>query len=729
MNNNRSRTTKSEANENHYEFIFENIQDILYETSADGTILEFSPSVEQILHYKRDELIGKSVLTLYAEPDSRDELIKIVRKQRQVCDYEVLLKRKDGAVINCSITAKIISGNNDAFSFRMIGSIRDISERKKAEKKLREAEELYETLAKKSFAGVYVLQNGLFSFINSRAASFAGYPEAELIGTKALDIVHPEDRKYILSNSKAMLRGERNSPYEFRILTKDGQTRWLMETVTPIIYQGKPAVLGNLMDTSWTLSRVDLEIVRSIIEAVPDGVFVADKDGYYVAANEGFERITMIDRNELAGKHSSYLVENRYIEKAINLMVLKDNISKTEVLRYPSGQDVLVSATSVFDKHKRVIGVVSCLRDLTELNNMQKRMQQSHLLIEQYKKRLDLLEEKLEPAATRFVSESDEAKNIVLLSKRVAGSDATVLIKGESGVGKEVIARYIHENSNRKKYGTFVKIDCAALPASLLESELFGYEKGSYTNARKEGKQGLFETANKGTLFLDEIGELPFELQSKLLNAIQDKEIKRIGGLINLPIDVRIIAATNRNLEHMIEERKFRQDLYYRLNVIQINIPPLRERRSDIEPLIYHYIEHFNKIYKAKKYIVPEGIRLLIDYGWPGNVRELKNIIERLVIMYPNDEIKVGDIRSGMKIYDKGEPLQVESAESRERVGSLKVLVSQFERDIIEKALSLHGNMIEAAKDLKIDISTLTRKKKKLSLTKRRENLSLNIYP
>jgi len=476
------------------------------------------------------------------------------------------------------------------------------------------------------------------------------------------------------------------------------------------------------------LAEVDLEIVQSIIEAVPDGVFVADKDGYYVAANEGFERITRINRKELVGKHSSYLVENKYIEKAINLLVLKDNISKTEVIRYPSGQDVLVSATSVFDKHKRVIGVVSCLRDLTELNDMQKQMQQSNLLIEKYKERIDLLEEELKPAAPKFVSQSDDGKNVLSLSRRVAGSDATVLVKGESGVGKEVIARYIHENSNRKKNGAFVKIDCAALPSNLLESEIFGYEKGSYTNARKEGKKGLFETANKGTLFLDEIGELPFELQSKLLNAIQDKEIKRIGGLINLPIDVRIIAATNRNLEQMIEERKFRQDLYYRLNVVQINIPPLRERRADIEPLVHHYIDHFNKIYKSRKHIVPDGIRLLIDYDWPGNVRELKNIIERLVIMHPADEIKAGDI-SGMRIYDKVDPAQTELIGSRERVGSLKVLVRQFERDIIERALSVHGNMAEAARDLQVDMSTLTRKKKKLSLTKRQENRSLNMLP
>lgn len=721
MNNYEAGIKMAEECKNDYKIIFDNMHDIFYETAIDGTILEISPSVEQILGYNREELIGKSAYMLYAKLAERNELIKNVLEYKYLCDYDVLLKKKDGLTVPCSLSAKLIYVNNDESSVRIIGSIRNISERKKEEEKLKQAEELYETIAQKSYAGVYVVQNGLFSFVNSRSVSYTGYTENELIGTRALDIVYSEDRQCVISNAKAMLQGKRNSPYEFRIVTKDGQIRWIMETVTPIVYKGKPAVLGNLMDTS-NLSRIDLEIIQSIINAVPDGVYVADKDGYYVAANEGFERITKIDRHELMGKHSSYLVEKHYIEKALNLLVLKDNVSKTGIVKYPSGQDVLVSAMPVFDKHRKIIGVVSCLHDLTELNDIQKRMKQSVLLIEKYKERIELLEEKLKPTTMNFIMRSNAGQNVLSLAKRVAGSDATVLVKGESGVGKEVIARYIHENSNRKKDGTFVKIDCAALPASLLESELFGYEKGSYTNARKDGKQGLFETANKGTLFLDEIGELPFELQSKLLNAIQDKEIKRIGGLINLPVDVRIIAATNQNLEQMIEERKFRQDLYYRLNVVQINIPPLRERRGDIEPLINYYVDHFNKIYKARKHITPDGMQLLNNYNWPGNVRELKNIIERLVIMCPDDEIRLDDVRSGMKTEDKIKPLYGELAKSCERIGSLKFLVSQFQRDVIERALSLHGSIAEAARDLEIDISTLVRKKKKLNLPKKREN-------
>jgi PAS domain S-box-containing protein len=478
------------------------------------------------------------------------------------------------------------------------------------------------------------------------------------------------------------------------------------------------------MDAPFNLSRMDLEIVQSIIDAVPDGVYVADKDGYFVAANEGFERIAGIDRNELVGKHSEYLVEKKYISKALNMLVLKDGISRTEMRTYPSGKEVLVSAILVLDKRKRVVGVVSCLRDLTELNSMQRRLQQSNLVIEKYKERIDLLEETINPAAMRFVAQSDKGKHVLSQSLRVANSDVTVLIRGESGVGKEIIARYIHEHSNRKEEGVFVKIDCAALPPSLLESEIFGYEKGSFTNARREGKKGLLETANKGTLFLDEIGELPFELQSKLLTAIQDREIKRIGGLVNLPIDVRIITATNRNLEQMIEERKFRHDLYYRLNVVQINIPPLRERREDIGPLINHFMDHFNKIYKSEKHIVSEGIKLLTDYDWPGNVRELKNVIERLVIMSPDDKLTVCDIKGGMNIGNEYDLSQHELIVSRERIGSMKTLVSQFERDIIEKALSVHGNLAETARDLEIDISTLTRKKKKLNIKINRSSVS-----
>jgi PAS domain S-box-containing protein len=267
---------------------------------------------------------------------------------------------------------------------------------RQAEKEIRESEALYRTMAEKSLSGVYVVQDGVFRFINANAADYVGHKKEDLIGRKTLEIVHPDDRKELIANARAMLRGEHHSPYEYRVITKDGQIRWMMETVTPIVYEGKPAVLGNSMNTSWALSRMDVGIVMAIIEAVYDGVYIIDMDGYFIAANKGFERITAISREELIGKHTRHLTERKYINEAVNVDVLKDLKSRSKLIRYPSGKEVLVSAAVVWDKNNRAVGVVSTLRDLTELNNMQKSSVQSNVLVEKYKKKLDHLTEKLE---------------------------------------------------------------------------------------------------------------------------------------------------------------------------------------------------------------------------------------------------------------------------------------------------------------------------------------------
>jgi PAS domain S-box-containing protein len=587
---------------------------------------------------------------------------------------------------------------------------------KQAEKELRESEALYRVLAEKSMSGVYVVQDGVFRFINANAADYVGHQREDLIGRKTLEIVHPDDRKELIANARAMLRGEHHSPYEYRVITKDGQIRWMMETVTPIVYEGKPAVLGNSMNTSWALSRMDVGIVTAIIEAVYDGVYIIDMDGYFITANKGFERVTAISREELIGKHTAHLTEKKYINEAVNVDVLKDLKSRSKLIRYPSGKEVLVSAAVVWDKNNRAVGVVSTLRDLTELNNMQKSSVQSNVLVEKYKQKLDHLTEKMELSKNEFITQTAEGKRVLTLAEKVAGSNVTVLITGDSGVGKDVIARYIHERSKRKEKGAFTKVDCAAMPANLLESELFGYEKGAFTNARNEGKKGLLEVADKGTLFLDEIGELPFELQSKLLNVIQDKESKRIGGLTPLPVDVRIIAATNRNLGEMVRDRTFRQDLYYRLSVVPIHVPPLRDRKEDIVPLVLHYLNHFNNIYNTSNYIFKEALDYLKNYDWPGNVRELKNMIERFAIVNPDVEIQVADIDAEIRNLFNVNLTRLDEIKISNRVGPLKNHVHQLEKELIKAALEMHRTLADAAGDLGIDISTLTRKKQKYGL-------------
>ena len=243
----------------------------------------------------------------------------------------------------------------------------------------------------------------------------------------------------------------------------------------------------------------------------------------------------------------------------------------------------------------------------------------------------------------KIIAASKAMKEILVLLKTISGTDSTVLICGESGTGKELIARYIHQNSSRSG-SVFLPINCAALPPDLIESELFGYEKGAFTGASREGKAGLFEQAEHGTIFLDEIGEMPLSLQSKLLRVLENGEVKRIGGNQIHAVNVRVLAATNRDLQSMVRKKKFREDLYYRLNVIPVLLPPIRERRDDVFPLCQHYLQQLNLRYGKKKRFGQEVRTILERYYWPGNAREIKNVIERLFVMTHFDIISISDL-------------------------------------------------------------------------------------
>lgn len=462
-----------------------------------------------------------------------------------------------------------------------------------------------------------------------------------------------------------------------------------------------------------------LDIIQAIIESIQDGVFIVDREGNYVNANSAFERITGINREEMVGKHTFYMIQKKWITKAVNLEVIKDLQYRSEMITYPSGKQILVTATPIMIRGGGFVGVVSSLRDVTELGRIQEDLLSSKRIIMDFKKKLESLEGKIAADQdSAVIAQSTEFRRAIFLARRVARSDATVLITGESGVGKDIIAKYIHEYSARKELGPFVKIDCASLPATLLESELFGYERGAFTNARAEGKKGMFEVASNGTMFLDEIGEIPLEIQSKLLNALQDRQIKRLGGTAAIAVDVRIVSATNVDLAKMVRERKFRQDLYYRLNVVPIHVKPLRERTQDVLPLIKHFLSLYTEQYHQKKNIVPEAMNCLLNYPWPGNVRELKNTIERIVVTSPGNVVSIQDIPEEIR---KGRFEEtVDRGGDKNHViqlGPLKTIIEDFERDVIRTAMDRHGNLNDVARLLDIDLSTLTRKNKKYFLT------------
>lgn len=306
-----------------------------------------------------------------------------------------------------------------------------------------------------------------------------------------------------------------------------------------------------------------------------------------------------------------------------------------------------------------------------------------------------------------IVTKSEEMKLIYDTAQRVANIDATVLILGETGVGKDVLANYIYANSLRAKEGEFIKVNCGAIPAELLESELFGYEKGAFTGASSEGKPGLFELADKGMIFLDEIGELSLNLQVKLLRVLQEGEIQRIGGSRPKKVNVRIISATNRDLKEMVDRGKFREDLYYRLNVIPIHIPPLRERRADILPLTKLYLEKMNEKYQLNKELDYSLKSFFMSYNWPGNVRELSNLIERLVVTTREDRIFLDDLPS--------EYLNSENYTS-DKILSLKEAVENAERKVLSLAAEKYSNTYEIAKALDSSQPTIVRKLKKYNI-------------
>ncbi|MDI7246375.1 MAG: sigma 54-interacting transcriptional regulator [Bacillota bacterium] len=310
-----------------------------------------------------------------------------------------------------------------------------------------------------------------------------------------------------------------------------------------------------------------------------------------------------------------------------------------------------------------------------------------------------------------IIAYSVEMGRVLQLAAKVALVNTTVLILGESGVGKEVVARFIHGTSPRRE-GPFVTINCGAIPATLLESELFGYESGAFTGARREGKPGMIDVASCGTLFLDEISELPGDLQVKLLQVIQERRLTRVGGVKPVDVDIRIIAATNRDLAGMVAKGEFRADLFYRLNVVPITIPPLRERPDDVIPLIYHFLERFNRAHGYRKAISEDAREILARYSWPGNVRELENLVERLVVTVEGDEIGPGDL-----------PRQVLEERGLHRPGvvvggimPLRQAVEEVERQIIQRALSEKRSTYSIARLLGVNQSTVVRKIKKYAV-------------
>ncbi len=448
-----------------------------------------------------------------------------------------------------------------------------------------------------------------------------------------------------------------------------------------------------------------LETLKLAFNSSYDGIHVLDKDGYTLMINEACERIEGISAKAIEGKNVRQLVEEGYFSESVTLKVIENRAPVTLVQRVKNGNEVLVTGMPIY-KNGEIDKVIVNSRDITELNLLRREISERRLLAEKYHAEWQKLNSRV-MIAPDIVFNSEAMNKVISTALNVAKVESTVLITGESGTGKGIISKFIHDNS-LKKDKAFIKIDCGTIPESLFESELFGYEKGTFTGADAKGKIGLVQLADHGTLFLDEIGEVPLAMQAKLLRLVQDREIVRVGGNKAIPVNARIIAATNRDLARMVKEGRFREDLYYRLNVIPINIPPLRERKEDIHTLVLNLIQRLNAKYKTDKRISLESMDKLIDYAWPGNVRELENIVERIMILSAKNMIEVVDLPQIIG-RDKGR-LAVKNE------ASLQGMIEQFEKDILEELLSRKLNAIQISKMLQIDVTTVRRKLHKYCL-------------
>ena len=448
-------------------------------------------------------------------------------------------------------------------------------------------------------------------------------------------------------------------------------------------------------------------------DAVADGICVTDRNGVVTRINRGYTEITGITEAEILGRNIEELLHEGYFSCAVSPEAIrrKEQVSAMAVVRKNNNR-VLLVGTPFLDEQGEVVQVITVMRNLTELLRLREELETAEKKKEQYKAQLKSLKQGQDDAG--FIAVSDEMRYVKELIDHVAQSDATVLITGETGSGKEVVAREIYKLSARSN-GPYVKVNCAAIPDGLLESELFGYERGAFTGAGPREKKGYFEMANGGTILLDEISEMPLHLQPKILRVLQEKEITRVGGTRPVKLDIRFIASTNRVLKEMIAAGDFRADLYYRINVYPIHLPPLRERREDIRPLTDAFLARFNKLYRKSKEFSEEAMRMLQDFDWPGNVRELENAVERITIILPGRQISAEDVRG---IVLQNSPHDTVSAAETfsgnaagdEDGGALKDNLAALEKRLIREAVKKYGNSYAVAEALGISQPSVVRK-------------------
>ena len=443
--------------------------------------------------------------------------------------------------------------------------------------------------------------------------------------------------------------------------------------------------------------------IQVVLENVSDGVISIDLDGRVRSINRVAAGILDVDPAEVMGRQirDLNLPDSNIVECLKGRMF---NNVKTDFITRKGRYQLFSTGRPIRDASGGIIGAVEIWKDMREIRKLARSIAEPGRI-----------------TFNDFIGQSEAVKEAVSFAQKIAATDSVVSIRGKSGTGKELFARAIHADSGRS--GPFVALNCAALSESLLESELFGYVGGAFTGARKQGKPGLFEVANQGTIFLDEIAEMPPGPQAKILRAIQEKSVRRIGGEKEIPVDSRIITATNQNLERLVEEKRFRQDLYYRINVLPIHLPPLKERPDDIPLLVEHFLFHLaSRLHRPEvvRTVTPQALDKLMHHDWPGNVRELRNVIERAAILADDGEIGPKSI---VFSYETNRPFRLPTESpmtDSNKTESLPDLIGRYEKGILADTLDRHPSIRKAAHSLGISHTAFLNKMKKYGIKSER---------
>lgn len=433
--------------------------------------------------------------------------------------------------------------------------------------------------------------------------------------------------------------------------------------------------------------NLQIDFYKRIIDNIEEEVFITDEYGFIQFLNPYAEKVCGLTLEEIIGWHVEDLEKHRFISSSITKEVFKCGTTCNKIMEMHTGETVLATGIPLYDKNGNLINVLSTSKNIVELQNILTHLQDITSELGLKEKQIKELKRKV-ISQENYVLESEAMREVKKSILKIAPTDATVLIDGESGAGKEVVAELLFKLGSRADK-PFSKINCAMIPEHLLESEFFGYEPGAFTGASKSGKRGKIEMADGGTLFLDEIGEMPLSLQAKILEFLQDREIVRVGGMKRIPVDVRVIAATNRDLQSMVKEGTFRGDLYYRINVMSIHVSPLRQRTEDIMPLTSMFLQKYNARYGKSKVFAPSVLTYFLKYTWPGNVRELMHTVERLLIISDNDVITMNDVN---KVFSDNTEKHLNT-----ELSSLKQAKHQLEISMVKQAYETYRSSYKVA--------------------------------